>query len=335
MVKVAVAQSMRISKYMEGLRAALDGWTDETPPSESAQLRVVRDIVLAKQALERESMRRRDWLSGTAQAWRPPVQPCGASRYQRRLNGLTYREIAEQDGVTDGAVWLSIRWYASRTALPLPEPPAEAVSVSALAAALDVRKETVHEWAGRGLIPSVQRGKHRRFMIDAVRAALTAQGWEPGGKLYGPDNPRGRMVLARRAERDTGVHACGTCHRAFPRDHYPPSAGRGMGFQCRDCSRPGRRAADARRRQQKGSTQVEPVSHVLVAERDGWRCAICRGEVTRETWSLDHVVPLSKGGAHTYANVVLAHRSCNVRRGAGRFPVQGPLFATPSGSPCR
>lgn len=80
-----------------------------------------------------------------------------------------------------------------------------------------------------------------------------------------------------------------------------------------------------RKRAQKG-TQVEPVSIHRVAERDGWTCAICGLAVTRATWSLDHVQPLSKGGAHTYANVVLAHRSCNSRRGAGRFPVRAPAL---------
>ena len=83
---------------------------------------------------------------------------------------------------------------------------------------------------------------------------------------------------------------------------------------------------------QKRDTQVALVDTRIVAERDGWRCALCRGKVIRENWSLDHVVPLSKGGAHTYANVVLAHRSCNSRRGAGRFPVQAPLFALPTGA---
>lgn len=32
--------------------------------------------------------------------------------------------------------------------------------------------------------------------------------------------------------------------------------------------------------------------------------------------SLDHVVPLSQGGAHDPANVQLAHLTCNVRKGA-------------------
>lgn len=31
--------------------------------------------------------------------------------------------------------------------------------------------------------------------------------------------------------------------------------------------------------------------------------------------SLDHVIPMSKGGAHSYANTQLAHWLCNVTKG--------------------
>jgi 5-methylcytosine-specific restriction endonuclease McrA len=63
------------------------------------------------------------------------------------------------------------------------------------------------------------------------------------------------------------------------------------------------------------ATQVERVDREAVAERDGWVCSICGGEVTRATWSMDHVVPLAKGGPHTYANVALAHLVCNIAKG--------------------
>lgn len=88
-----------------------------------------------------------------------------------------------------------------------------------------------------------------------------------------------------------------------------------------------RKALKIRRKRAQKGTQVVPVNREIVARRDGWICGICGKPVTRATWSLDHVVPLSKGGAHTYANVVLAHRSCNSKRGPGRLPVQAPLFA--------
>jgi hypothetical protein len=56
------------------------------------------------------------------------------------------------------------------------------------------------------------------------------------------------------------------------------------------------------------------VSVSQVAGRDGWRCHVCTKRVTRSTWSVDHLVPIAKGGSHTYENVALAHRNCNSRR---------------------
>lgn len=59
-----------------------------------------------------------------------------------------------------------------------------------------------------------------------------------------------------------------------------------------------------------------------VIERDGTDCSLC-GEVVDMSvaWpdplskSIDHVVPLSKGGAHELSNCRLAHLGCNVRKG--------------------
>lgn len=67
---------------------------------------------------------------------------------------------------------------------------------------------------------------------------------------------------------------------------------------------------------------VEPVKRSEIAERDNWRCHICGGKVTRKDWSLDHLVPLSKGGEHSSRNVRLAHRRCNSRRHDGVLPAQ-------------
>jgi len=77
-----------------------------------------------------------------------------------------------------------------------------------------------------------------------------------------------------------------------------------------------------RRAQQRATSTGEPVLRERIAERDGWRCHLCGERVSKtKVWpdpmsaSLDHVVPLSKGGAHTPANVRLAHVSCNVAKG--------------------
>lgn len=61
-----------------------------------------------------------------------------------------------------------------------------------------------------------------------------------------------------------------------------------------------------------------------IFHRDGWRCGICGGAVLRRAkWphpkspSIDHILPLSEGGAHTRQNVQCAHLGCNVLKQNG------------------
>ena len=61
-----------------------------------------------------------------------------------------------------------------------------------------------------------------------------------------------------------------------------------------------------------------------IYDRDRWVCGICNGKVDKRlkyphpmSASLDHILPIAEGGAHTKANVQLAHLSCNVAAGVG------------------
>lgn len=81
-----------------------------------------------------------------------------------------------------------------------------------------------------------------------------------------------------------------------------------------------RRKTQARRAATRG-VEVERVDRDVVGERDGWRCGICRRQVKKRlAWphpkspSLDHVIPLSEHGPHTYANCRIAHLDCNTKR---------------------
>jgi hypothetical protein len=85
------------------------------------------------------------------------------------------------------------------------------------------------------------------------------------------------------------------------------------------------------RRTRERLAQVEDVDRLRVFERDEWTCHICAGPVDRELPNsdpmgptLDHVVPLSAGGLHSYKNVKLAHRRCNESKGG---PPVGPRRA--------
>jgi 5-methylcytosine-specific restriction endonuclease McrA len=50
-----------------------------------------------------------------------------------------------------------------------------------------------------------------------------------------------------------------------------------------------------------------PLSRRAVFTRDGQTCVYCGNSAT----SIDHVVPRSRGGTHTWDNVVAACRRCN------------------------
>jgi 5-methylcytosine-specific restriction endonuclease McrA len=54
-----------------------------------------------------------------------------------------------------------------------------------------------------------------------------------------------------------------------------------------------------------------PLNRRAVFARDRDRCQYCAGRAE----NLDHVVPRSRGGDHTWENVVAACRSCNTRKG--------------------
>lgn len=76
--------------------------------------------------------------------------------------------------------------------------------------------------------------------------------------------------------------------------------------------------------------KVYEISLQRLSERDRGVCHLCGGMVDFDdyhirkdgTWvcgesypSIDHVLPVSKGGTHTWSNVKLAHRGCNAKRG--------------------
>lgn len=74
--------------------------------------------------------------------------------------------------------------------------------------------------------------------------------------------------------------------------------------------------ARRRRRARLRSVPVEKFKSAEIYERDNWTCLLCGLPVTKQTASLDHIIPLAAGGPHTRANVQTAHRVCNSKKGA-------------------
>ena len=80
-----------------------------------------------------------------------------------------------------------------------------------------------------------------------------------------------------------------------------------------------------------------PVDHAHVGltkhrlfARDRNVCAYCGGQYTEPGLTVEHIVPVSRGGRHEWTNVVTACRSCNTRKG-NRRPEEArmPLLFVP------
>ncbi|HEY9618315.1 MAG TPA: HNH endonuclease [Microcoleaceae cyanobacterium] len=76
--------------------------------------------------------------------------------------------------------------------------------------------------------------------------------------------------------------------------------------------------------------KVPPVSRREVFRRDHYTCQYC-GSTKRLT--LDHVIPRSKGGSHTWDNVVAACEKCNSAKGDRLLHETGMVLKTKPKAP--
>ena len=93
-----------------------------------------------------------------------------------------------------------------------------------------------------------------------------------------------------------------------------------------------------RARCRKYGGRYEPINRIKVYEKDKYKCYLCKCKVVvSETYqpnqaSLDHIVPLSLGGSHTYDNVKTCCVECNGKRSNNiSIPVQIGLWCQAKG----
>lgn len=158
--------------------------------------------------------------------------------------------------------------------------------------------------------------------------------------------------VSRRARRFCNSRCYDKYYNETTRQHPQPAAAKRQ-TELRSCPRCGetfstiwkhqvccsKRCAKALEKQRRRVTSgnrngSDRIGITQLARRDNWTCHLCSGPVNRGKFTghyldatIDHLVPVSKGGRHVWGNVRLAHFICNSRRGAQELTECAALFA--------
>lgn len=139
---------------------------------------------------------------------------------------------------------------------------------------------------------------------------------------------RKRMPPVVCTPRECAAHGCDIVFTPSPSNNEKAR------FCCYNCFM---RANAAKYRHRRESAEkaafVEDVDPGYIFRRDNWRCHLCKKKVhkskrapDRMSPSLDHIVPLTKGGKHEKSNVATAHFGCNARKNNRGFGDQLALL---------
>lgn len=113
--------------------------------------------------------------------------------------------------------------------------------------------------------------------------------------------------------KDFTCKVCGDSYSADPRQSRYCSP------QCADIAK---NNWSVERRHRLRSIRIEHFYKTEIFERDKWVCHICERPIPRDAKypdplspSLDHVIPVSRGGEHSRANTAASHLRCNLSKG--------------------
>ena len=143
----------------------------------------------------------------------------------------------------------------------------------------------------------------------------------------GRNNYKKRNLAKKRYE----PKQCRKCKKEFVSDiaHLSGLAIKHLGYYCSDdCKQSSLRAQQSKQTHQRRSKLKggDSIDLYELADKSQWICALCNKVIDKNNKhyrhntnlqgpSIDHIVPISKGGKHTWDNVQLAHLICNSLRG--------------------
>ena len=75
-------------------------------------------------------------------------------------------------------------------------------------------------------------------------------------------------------------------------------------------------ALQAKRKRDTRRHSISKKLRFEILERDGYKCRYCGVGIDVCPLDIDHIIPVSKGGANVFSNLVAACSSCNMGKGA-------------------
>ena len=158
---------------------------------------------------------------------------------------------------------------------------------------------------------------HEHRCPNCIKQKRRAKEEQDAERLRKAEEKRKRRAEEREALRQKRMHNCPVCGTITDRPVY--------------CSNRCRKRAENKRNEINRRTKVKTamvdrdITLEALYKRDGGLCHICGLKTALDDYvirdgthicgdwypSIDHVVPLAKGGEHSWRNVRLAHRICN------------------------
>ena len=210
-------------------------------------------------------------------------------------------------------------------------------------------KDNRHEYCGRKCAGADAREFKRSFMgLDGfTRKALSfaswfVDEWEPHRKRAAITKAIVHCLVCQKSTADANHKFCSRdCMKSWRGDAICQKCGGVIANAhwcttvCKSCrkksaiaSRKGNRSK-FRSRARKFGVAYTPIKRLDVYKRDGWRCQLC-GKMCKRRWmvsrvsglphprcpTIDHIVPMSRGGGHVIHNVQLSCWECNIRKGS-------------------
>lgn len=173
-------------------------------------------------------------------------------------------------------------------------------------------------------------GRARHLKVKArLRSARSGRVCDQCGDTYDAARSDQRFCsptcrgLHTHPSRGLVTKLCCTCEHLFAK--AGPAAARQDCDDCYAVRLQARQIAKSLARRGLVEGALERISRDEIAVRDDWTCQLCVIEVDPTlrypdplSASLDHVIPIARGGQHVRSNLQLAHLVCNMSKGAGR-----------------